>query len=103
MKTRITLRLDDRTEKALDALGSRANRGQFIRAAIHFYLDHQETLSRIEKMVSAIDNKISNLRIPEAPGWNTDTVSQDSKSGYNKQVFLNKLLSGNCIPENKQD
>lgn len=93
MGKRITLRLDDRIEKTLDALGSRANRGQFIRAAIHFYLNHHETMEKIEKELVVINKKIGNLQSNGKPNITNAELLSNKKGGYNKEVFLGKFLS----------
>ena len=53
---KISIYIDEEIEKVIENLGPNTNKGQFLREAIKFYINHHKSLERIEKKLSELES-----------------------------------------------
>ena len=88
---RISFFPDKKIDDAIESLGSKMNVSQFLRTAIHFYIDNYENVASIEKNIAEIKKQISSLGRIEPTG-SPDNQQKQNKS-YNRSKAINNILN----------
>ncbi len=82
----ISFRVDSRINDALNNLGVHGNKGQFIREAIHFYLDHHATLQGISQKLTEIERQMKSGKPVK------ESAEKDTQS-FDRRRLINSVLS----------
>jgi hypothetical protein len=90
---RISFVIDDRIEKALKELGPRLNIGQFLRAAVHFYLESYENIKNIDARLALIEKKISQVATPKSECTNYTDRAEQGKRTYDRSKAIDRILN----------
>lgn len=87
---KITFYADDRIVEILASLGQKENAGQFLRTAIHFYMDNREDIKNIKMSLLSIEKKISQATILKSE--RTDHAEQGKRT-YDRSKAIDRILN----------